>query len=440
MNVNLADTDTQPASDAVVESTTWLYASLHDWLAGQYFGDEFSRFAVEGIALLITLVAAFLVFQITHVLFGGIVRRIVRRTRTKLDDFLIEQRFFKRLAHLAPATVIYYSTDLFPPEWSDPVERFAMGYMVIVATLVCTALLRAVGDAYGTLEISHSSPIKAFVQTANLFVVLIGGIFLLSVLLDKSPWRLVASIGAVTAVLLLIFKDSILGLVASIQIIINDLVHLGDWVELPQYGADGDVIDITLTTVKIQNWDKTVSTIPTYALISDSFRNWRGMQESGGRRIKRSLLIDMNSVAVLTDEMLARFEKFELLKDYIQNRQKEVARYNDEHSIDTTEVINGRRLTNIGTFRAYVKEYLRRHPKIHPDMTFLVRHLPSTEMGLPLEIYVFSSDQNWVNYEEIQADIFDHLLSVVPEFGLRIFQNPSGSDFRSIAQPVRSAA
>jgi miniconductance mechanosensitive channel len=217
---------------------------------------------------------------------------------------------------------------------------------------------------------------------------------------------------------LLVFKDSILGLVASVQLSSNDMVRIGDWIEMPKYGADGDVIDVTLHTVKVQNWDKTITTIPAYSLISNSFKNWRGMTESGGRRIKRAIYIDMASIKFCTKEMLNRFEKFQLISEYIKSKRKEIARYNKEHNIDTSELINGRNLTNVGSFRAYVAAYLHNHPKIHRGLTFLVRHLSPGENGLPIEIYVFSNDQVWANYEAIQADIFDHILGVVPLFDL----------------------
>lgn len=237
-------------------------------------------------------------------------------------------------------------------------------------------------------------------------------------------------LGGLTAVLLLVFKDMILGLVAGIQLSSNNMIARGDWIEMPNYGADGDVIDITLTTVMVQNWDKTITTIPTYALISDSFKNWKGMQESGGRRIKRAVNIDINSIRFVDDELLSKLRKVELLKDYLQDKLQEIDKYNQEHAVDTSLLINGRKITNIGTFRAYLIAYLRRHPLINKEMTFLVRQLRPTECGLPIEVYVFSNDKVWANYEAIQADIFDHIFAVVPEFGLRVFQNPTGSDFQ----------
>jgi miniconductance mechanosensitive channel len=254
----------------------------------------------------------------------------------------------------------------------------------------------------------------------------------ISIVIDQSPLILLSGLGALTAVILLIFKDSILGLVAGIQLVANDMVRPGDWIEMPKYGADGDVIEITLNTVKVQNWDKTITTIPTYALISDSFKNWRGMQESGGRRIKRAVYVDVSSVRFCTPEMTAKFSRIKVLEEYIARKQAEMREYNEKHGIDDAVLVNGRRMTNLGTFRAYLVEYLKRHPKIHQDMTFLVRHLQPTELGLPIEIYVCSNDQEWSNYEGIQADIFDHIFASLPEFGLRPFQSPTGSDIASL--------
>ena len=233
-----------------------------------------------------------------------------------------------------------------------------------------------------------------------------------------------------TAIILLVFKDTILGLVASVQLSTNDMVRIGDWIEMSKYGADGPVIDVSLHTVKVQNWDKTITTIPSYALISDAFRNWRGMTESGGRRIKRAFYVDMATIKFCTPEMLDRFEEYELISEYVKGRREEIAEYNKEHAVDTRHLINGRNMTNIGTLRAYIAAYLRRHPKINQKLTFLIRYLAPTEHGLPVEVYVFSADQVWANYEAIQADIFDHILAILPMFELRAFQYPTGADFR----------
>ncbi|MHC5146084.1 MAG: mechanosensitive ion channel family protein, partial [Planctomycetota bacterium] len=276
-------------------------------------------------------------------------------------------------------------------------------------------------------------PIRGFMQVVKIIAFIAGGIIILGMIVKRDPTNILAGFGAMTAVLMLIFKDAILGFVAGIQISANNMVHLGDWIEMPKYGADGDVTDISLTTVKVQNWDKTISTIPAYALISDSFKNWRGMSESAGRRIKRSINIDMNTVKFCNPMMLDKFRRIEHIAEYIDAKQAEIDDYNTEANIDNTELVNGRRMTNVGTFRAYVIAYLKNHPKINRNMTFLVRQLKPTECGLPIEIYVFSSDKVWANYEAIQADIFDHILAVIPEFGLRVFQNPTGSDFSRLA-------
>jgi miniconductance mechanosensitive channel len=269
-------------------------------------------------------------------------------------------------------------------------------------------------------------------QVVKIVVGIAVGIYIFSALMNRSPVVLLGGLGAMTAVLLLIFKDTILGFVASIQLTGNDMIRMGDWISMPKYGADGDVIDLTLTTVKVQNWDKTITTIPTYALVSQSFQNWRGMDESGGRRIKRALNIDMSSITFCTDEMVDRFRRFRILGNYIAEKEKEITAWNNTQSVSEEELVNGRRMTNVGTFRAYVTEYLRNHPMVKQDMTCMVRQLKPGEDGLPIEIYAFSSDQRWVQYEGIQADIFDHILAVLPQFGLRIFQNPTGADFRKL--------
>ena len=281
--------------------------------------------------------------------------------------------------------------------------------------------------------------IKGFLQVIKIVVFLIAVILTGSVLLNRSPAILLGGFGALTAVLMLIFKDAILGFVAGIQLTANKMVSYGDWIEMEKYGADGDVIDIALTTVKVQNWDKTITTIPTYALISESFKNWRGMSESGGRRIARSISIDVHSVRFCTDEMLKRFSKVQLISEYLKKRKKDIANHNKSNRIDPTNAVNCRRLTNLGTFRKYVEAYLKSLPVINQEMTFLVRQLRPTENGVPIQIYVFCSDKVWANYEAIQSDIFDHLLAVVPEFDLAVFQNPTGADFKKIISGAKSA-
>ncbi len=356
--------------------------------------------------------------------------RWIAKSETALDDMLVSERVLLRLSHLAPALAIFAAASWFPV-WEASIRRIALAYVGILGLFIVESLLdtaRRVFELSQTEEERRTRPVAGYVQAAKVFVFVVGGIIVVSTLFGKSPWALVSGIGAMTAVLLLIFRDSILGLVASVQIQSHKIVSKGDWIEMPQYGADGDVEDISLHTVKVRNWDKTITTIPTYALVSSSFKNWQAMRAAGGRRIKRCVYIDMNSVSTCTDEMIERFRGFAFLSDYIDARLRDVEDFNREHGFDMSVPVNGRRLTNLGTFRAYLVQYLRRHPDLHdPEtMTLLVRHRDLTERGLPVEIYAFTKTVDWIDYERIQADIFDHILAVLPQFDLRVFQNPSG--------------
>jgi len=385
--------------------------------------------SVLGILAVISLLA----FYITEKIILTMLTRMFRKTSTDLDDILANRNVFNRLAYLVPA-LIFYNFAYATPQFTAIVQRASLSLMALSGLLVINAFLSALSDMYEKTKYSERMHIKSYIQITKLIVNILGAVVIVAILIDKNVAWLLSGLGAMTAVLLLIFKDTILSLVASIQISSNDLFKVGDWIEAPQFGADGDVIDIALHTVKIQNWDKTISIVPTNKLIESTFRNWRGMSESGGRRIKRSLFIDMNSIHLCDEILLQKFTSFELIHEYIQQKQKEVAEHNKTHSIDTSELINGRRLTNIGTFRAYIEAYLRNNSQIHPEMTFLVRQLEPTATGLPIQIYVFTNDTDWVRYEGIQADIFDHLLAVIPEFGLKIFQSPTGKDFGKLGK------
>jgi miniconductance mechanosensitive channel len=331
--------------------------------------------------------------------------------------------------------VIYLSGAVFGPAqgW---VERLALIYMLAVVLRSGAALLDGALEIYQRSAASRDRPIRGYVQVAKLLLYLFGGILIVATLLQRNPWGLIAGLGAVSAVLLLVFRDTILSLVASVQLTTNDMIRRGDWIEMPRYGADGDVIEVGLHTVKVQNWDKTITTIPTYALIQDSFKNWRGMSESGGRRIKRSVHIDLNTIRFCDDEMLERFARFESIAEYIEEKRRAIAETNQGRPGDPSQPVNRRQLTNVGTFRAYVEAYLRGLPDTHEGMTFLVRQLPPTEKGLPIEIYFFSRDQVWANYEALQADIFDHILAVLPEFDLAAYQAATGHDMIRAAETV----
>ncbi len=290
----------------------------------------------------------------------------------------------------------------------------------------------AINSYYETLPASRERPIKGYIQVLAIIMYIFGTIYAIGMLTGQSPWVILSGIGALTAVILLVFKDTILSFVAGIQISAYDLLHVGDWIEMPQYGADGDVIEIALHTVKVQNWDKTITVIPTYRFTQDAYKNWRGMTQAGGRRIKRAVYIDQNSVKFCDEEMIRRFERIYLIRDYVRQKKAEIEEYNRSIVADTSDVVNGRRMTNLGTFRAYAEAYIQNHPKVNKNLTMMVRHLAPGPNGLPIEIYLFTNDIRWKNYEAIQADIFDHLLAVIHQFDLRIFQNPTGNDFRRI--------
>ena len=366
-----------------------------------------------------------------------IIEIVFKRSKNTWDDALVHHGFVRRLSLLMPIIVVYMTADLMLPSQamtSELFKRIAMLFFIFAGVWILDAVLLAVGEIYYKLDASEQRPIRGYLDGIKIVAYVMAGIFIVSILTGKSPWGILSILGGFTVVLMLVFKDTILGFVASIQLSGHDMVRVGDWIEMPKYGADGDVIDVTIHTVKVRNWDKTITTIPTYSLVSDAFKNWRGMSESGGRRIKRAIHIDLSSIKFCNDEMLERFRKFDLIKNYVAEKQGEISSYNKEHTLNPEQLINGRRQTNIGVFRAYIIAYLKNHPKIHQGMTFLVRHLEPTHYGLPIQIYVFSNDQIWANYEAIQADIFDHLLAAVPEFELRVFQNPSGYDFSRLGE------
>ena len=359
----------------------------------------------------------------------------MKRSENSWDDELENSRVFKWIARLIPGMVVWVGGQyaLRDPAAADVVRVLAEIYIIVVALLALNSLLNVGERIYRRFPVSKEIPIKGFLQVLKILIFAAGAIFTVSAVMGKSPVLIFSGLGAMTAVMMLIFKDAILGLVAGVQLTANRMVARGDWIEMPKFGADGDVIDVALTTVKVQNFDKTITTIPTYALISDSFRNWRGMSQSGVRRIKRNLLLDMNSVALLDEAAIDRFRKIRVLRGYLDEKEKELAEWNRQlPEEETREVVNARALTNLGTFRAYVAEYLKSHPKISQDHTLLVRQLQPTEQGLPLEIYVFTNDNRWIEYEGIQSDIFDHLLAVLPEFGLKVFQSPAGADFQNL--------
>jgi miniconductance mechanosensitive channel len=387
------------------------------------------------IFMLIILVTVSATWLVRNILLKSIVH-FIQQNNYHWDDALIKNHFFARISWLVPIVILYLAQDLLlPPEIAAAAfaRRLLLSAFVIVSVRCIISLLGSINDIYRAVRKGGGTPIRGYIDAAKIITYVLGAIFILAVLTNRSPWGLLSVLGGLTAVTMLVFKDTILGFVASIQLSGTDMVRIGDWIEMPSHGADGDVIDISIHCVRVQNWDKTISTIPTYALTTNAFKNWRGMSDSGGRRIKRAINIDMNSIRFVTDNELGELSKVKLITEYVEAKQQEIEDYNQKNEIDTSVLINGRRQTNVGIFRAYIIAYLRHHPQINRDMTFLVRHLKPGEHGLPIEIYVFSSDKVWANYEAIQADIFDHLLAALPVFDLRVFQTPSGFDFRHIS-------
>jgi miniconductance mechanosensitive channel len=387
------------------------------------------------VGVLSLLAGAVVIDLIAKRLLVGTVRAFAKRSSVKWDDALVTHNVFGRLVQVVPALIAFIGVPFVPglPEGAVQLMRnVAMGYMVLMLTLALTAMLSAANTIYAASPVAKDRPLKGFVQLLQIVVWIFGGVMIIAAVLDRSPLLLLSGFGAMTAILLLVFKDTILSLVASVQLTAQDMVRVGDWIEMPQFGADGDVVDVQLHTVKVQNWDKTITTIPTHRLITDSFKNWRGMSQAGARRIKRAIFVDVSSIRFQTQDEIDHFTRFALLKDYIENKEQELADYNAGLEKEVDADVNRRRLTNIGTFRAYAYNYLKHHPKIHQGMTLLVRQLAPGPEGLPIEIYCFTNTTVWAEYEDIQSDIFDHLLAIVPEFGLRLFQKPAGSDLANL--------
>ena len=412
--------------------TGFINEILLSWGFSQSWADDLT----SGIILVVILAIAFLGDAICRHIILTAVARLVKKTKATWDDIVFDRKVLTHVSHLVAPILLYI---LLPLAISNLgllsfIQRICMIYIIAVFLKFISSLLTALFHVYSEKEQFRDRPLKGLLQTVQVILFFIGGIIIVSILIDKSPMVLLTGLGASAAVLMLVFKDSIMGFVSGIQLSANNMLRVGDWIQMPKYGADGTVIEVTLNTVKVRNWDNTITTIPPYALVSDSFQNWRGMQESGGRRIKRSIRIDMNSVKFCTPEMLAKYKKIQLLKDYIEVTEKVIEDYNKEHGIDNSILVNGRRQTNLGVFRAYLTNYLKSLPTVNQDLTCMVRQLQPTEQGIPLELYFFSAIKAWVPYEGVQADVFDHVLAIIPEFDLHVFQNPTGEDFRELSK------
>lgn len=430
-----------------MDSNTW-----HGKVAKWFFNDESSinglgeQLLVDGILFLVVLFISMIAYILVRRLVLSVVTKVVKASPNDWDDELLNSRVFRWISSLVPTAIVWKTAkQVFDPHafgsdnahsaiegLGEIIEVSSQVLLIIWVFLALNSTLNVIERIYNRYDVSRKVPLTSFKQVISIILLVVSVIFIISTLVDQSPILIFSGLGAATAVLMLIFKDSILGLVAGVQLSANQMVAVGDWIEMPKFGADGEVTQVALTTVKVRNWDKTITTVPTYALISDSFKNWRGMSESGVRRIKRSLFFDMSSIDFLSQEAVEKVRNFSLLSHYLADKEEEISAWNQERKVSADDIVNARALTNIGTFRAYVVEYLKNHPNIDEKETILVRQLDSSKDGLPIEIYAFCNDNAWVSYEGIQSDIFDHLMAVTPQFGLRLYQSPSGHDFSKI--------
>ncbi|MDD4433711.1 MAG: mechanosensitive ion channel [Parabacteroides sp.] len=411
--------------------TNWFNQKLLNFGTSVSVADYLDNFAV----LLIIILLALAVDYICRYILLGAFKKFAKKTTNQLDDLIIEKKIINKGMHIIPSILIFTMLPLAYPSPADKeilvlLQKLCQIYIITVSLLFINSLLNLGVELFHRNDKFKDKPLKGFVQIVQVILFSVGIILLISILINESPSTIFTGIGASAAILMLVFKDTILGFVAGIQLSANDMLRVDDWISMPKYGADGTVIEITLNTVKVKNFDNTISTIPPYALISESFQNWRGMRESPGRRIKRSINLDMNSVKFCTPEMLEKYRKISLLAGYIDDTENKLQTYNQANQIDNTILVNGRRQTNLGVFRAYLQRYLESLPEVNKEMICMVRHLQPTEKGIPMELYFFSSIKDWVIYETIQADVFDHVLAVIPEFDLQIFQELSGSDVR----------
>ena len=388
----------------------------------------------EFIAFALILLLAFVADAICRKVLLKVIARIVKQTKATWDDILFDHSVMVHLSRMVAPVIIYLCIPIaFAGSTAMAfVQRLCLIYIIVTFLSFVNSFLKAAYTVYSEMESLRGRPLKGLLQTLQVLLWFIGGIVVVSVLIGQSPLTLLAGLGASAAILMLVFKDSIMGFVSGVQLSANDMLKVGDWITMPKYGANGYVIEVTLNTVKVRNFDNTITTIPPYLLVSDSFQNWRGMRESGGRRVKRSINIDMTSVRFCTPEMLEKYRKVNLLKDYIEQTEEVVRVYNEENHIDNEVLVNGRRQTNLGVFRAYLTAYLKSLPVVNTELNCMVRHLQPTDHGLPVELYFFSNVKDWIPYEAVQADVFDHVLAIIPEFDLRVFQSPSGADFKRL--------
>lgn len=387
------------------------------------------------VILAFIILATLLTNVICKKIMVGIITPIIRKTKVDWDDILIDNGILARVVMIVPAILIYILIPIFffgDSSFAIWVQKLTNIYMIAVGMYFISAILDFILELSNRNKNLKEKPLRGVFQILKILLYFVGIIIIIGIIINKSPATLLAGLGASAAILSLVFKDTIVGFVSGVQLSANNMLRVGDWITVPKYNADGDVIEVSLNTVKVKNFDNTITTIPPHILINDSFQNWRGMEESGGRRIKRSINIDMNSVKFCSPEMLAKYKKIALIKDYVEEKEQVLNQYNEEFGIDNSILVNGRRQTNLGVFRAYVERYIASLPAVNQNLTHMVRQLQPTEKGIPIELYFFSAEKKWILYENIQSDVFDHLLAVLPEFDLAMFQNPTGSDFKAL--------
>jgi len=432
------------------ESLKKLIGGISDWLTSIGLTGPLGQVLHVAVLMAFLLFVGFFLDRLSRIILKAVIHRLVKRTKNTYDDILLEKGVFHRMAHLVPAVIVFYLIPcvfegIYTDTGDDTARQVLNGwieffrdavavYMIIICVMIFFSVLNAFSSIYKRMDFSGNVPIKGYIQFIEGVLILIASVWILSILFDFRLKGFFTGLGAFVAVVVLVFRDTLLGLVASIQLSVNKTIRIGDWVTIPSRGADGVITDITVNTVKIENFDKTVTTLPTYTLVSEHVQNWRGMEESNGRRIKRFVNIDMGTVHFCSEEQLDRLEQIILLTDYIKESRKKITMNQAKTGADPARPGYGSNLTNLGIFRKYLELYLGHHPMIQKDMTFMVRQLQPTDRGIPMEVYVFCSDKNWVAYESIQSDLFDHILAMMPEFDLRIFQGPSGQDFKQLAQ------
>jgi miniconductance mechanosensitive channel len=420
-------------ADSIFSDLDSVSGIIESWLSTFGFSGLLLDISQIALIILFLIIVCVLADFIARKLLLSVIEKLIARTKNTWDDVLVEKKVFRNVVHIVPAVLIGVLSPILFKGYEFLLitgDKISSVYLTISIVLTFIAFFKAFQLYLQSRPFLKDKPLDSYMQLIRLIAYISGGIYVIAILVGKSPLGIFSALGAMSVVLMLVFKDTILGFVGSIQIAANDMVKPGDWVGFPKYGADGVILEIKLQTVKVQNWDKTITTIPTYAFVSEAFKNWRGMEESGGRRIKRSFSIDMTTIKFCDEAMLQKLKGVHYIADYLKNKEVDINTYNSDNKLDLSNFVNGRRITNLGTFRAYIEAYLSHNPMITKDMTFIVRLLAPDANGQPIEIYIFSKEQRWKQYEGIQADIFEHILAVVSEFDLKIFQSPTGADFK----------